>query len=190
MRPTKLRSVALASVLIASLGCGSDASGPPVISTMQNDDFTSGGSPAFQSGFITGEAAAVRLGPQSLAYTVRKVVLLFGGDTATKTVTLTIYKDGGTLTPGVVLHGHDYVLKGSNAGFLEIDLAAADIHVAANQMIRVAVWWQHGGLPAAATDTARTATRNLIYAIPGGWSTAESFFLPGDFIIRAEISTP
>ena len=190
MRMTKTRSVRLAIVVMAALGCGPDASGPPVISTLQNDDFTSGGTAAFQSGFITGEAAAVRLGPQSLAFTVRKVVLLFGGDTTTNTVTLTVYQDGGTLAPGSVLHSADYALTGSNAAFREIDLTSQNIHVAASQAIRVAVWFQHDGLPAAATDDARIASRNLIYAIPGGWSTAESFLLPGDFIIRAEISTP
>jgi hypothetical protein len=177
--------------LALALACGSDStgSGAPVISTLQNDDFTSG-SPSFQSGFMTGEAAAVRLGPQSQAYTIRKVLLLFGGDTATKTVTLTIYNDSGSTTPGAVVHSADYALTGSAAAFREIVLTSLNIHVAANQQIRVSVAFQHSGLPSVALDAARTAGRNLLNISGSGWTTAETVGLAGDFIIRAEISTP
>ena len=173
------------------LACASDStgSGAPVISTLQNDDYSSG-SPSFQGGFLTGDAAAVRLGPQSLAYTIRKVVLLFGGDTATKTVTLTIYNDSGFTNPGSVVHGADYVLTGSNAAFREIALTGLNLHVAANHQIRVSVAFQHDGLPSVALDTARTIGRNLVNVSGGGWTTAETLGLAGDFIIRAEISTP
>jgi len=186
----KLRWTGLMGVALA-LACGSDAtgSGAPVISTLQNDDYASG-SPSFQGGFVTGDAAAVRLGPQSLAYTLRKVVLLFGGDTATKTVTVTIYNDSGLTNPGGVLHSADYVLTGSNAAFREIVLTGLNLHIAANHQIRVAVAFQHDGLPSVALDTARTNGRNLVNVSGGGWTTAETLGLSGDFIIRAEISTP
>jgi hypothetical protein len=178
--------------LALALACGSDSTGgggAPVISTLQNDDFSSG-SPTFPSGFATGEAAAVRLGPRSKAYTIRKVLLLFGGDTATKTVTLTIYDDGGSTNPGTVLHSADYSLQGSDAAFREIVLTSLNIHVAANQQVRVAVAFQHSGVPSVATDAALTTGRNLINASGIGWTTAESVALSGDFVIRAEISTP
>src|ERR1051325_7093699 len=49
------------ATLVTALGCGgSDSSGPPVISTLQNDDF-SGGSPTFEAGFVSGDAAAARI---------------------------------------------------------------------------------------------------------------------------------
>jgi hypothetical protein len=182
----KTRWTGLASLALV-LGCGSDSTGP-TISTLQNDDFTSGGSPTFQAGFVTGEAAAARLGPQSAAFTVRKVRFLFGGATTTKTVTLTIYQDGDSTNPGAVLHSADYSLTGSNSAFQEIDLTGQNIHVAATQKIRVAILFQHDGAPSVAIDGARTASRNFIYS--GGWITTESVSLNGDFIIRAEISTP
>src|SRR5690348_16648027 len=62
----------LASLLLATVACGSDSSGPTT-STLQNDDFTSGGSSAtFVAGFGTGEAAAARLGPKTAAFTIRR----------------------------------------------------------------------------------------------------------------------
>jgi hypothetical protein len=189
--PLQARWTGLVGLALA-LACGSDSTGgggAPVISTLQNDDFSSG-SPAFQSGFVTGEAAAVRLGPESQAYTIRKLLLLFGGDTATKTVTLTIYADGGSTNPGTVLHSADYSLTGSDAAFREIVLTSLNIHVAANQQVRVAVAFQHSGVPSVALDAARTTGRNLVNVSGSGWTTAETLGLAGDFIIRAEISTP
>lgn len=172
--------------LALALGCGSDSSGP-VDSTLQNDDFTSG-SPTFMGAFATSEAAAVRLGPQSSGFTIRRVMLLFGGDTTTKTITLTIYQDSGGTNPGAVMHSADYSLKGSNSAFREINLVSQNLNVAASQTIRVAVGLQHDGLPGVATDGALTAARNFVYS--GAWITAASVAMPGDFIIRAEISTP
>jgi len=178
------------ATLVMALACGgSDSSGPPVISTLQNDDF-SGGSPTFEAGFVSGDAAAARLGPQTAGFTIRKVQFLFGGDTATKTFTLTIYADSGTTNPGAVLHSADYSRKGSNSAMQEIDLSSLNLHVAAQQTIRVAIAFQHDGVPSVAIDGARTASRNLINANPTGWTTAEALGINGDFIIRTEISTP
>lgn len=185
----KARYVGLVGVVLG-IACGSDATGgAPVISTLQNDNFTSG-APSFQSGFDSAEAAAVRLGPQGAAYTIRKVQLLFGGDTATKTVTLTIYEDAGTANPGTVLYSSGYSIKGSNSAFHEIDLTGQNIHVAANHTIRVSVAFGHVGVPSVATDASLSANRNLIYVNPTGWARADDLAMPGDFIIRAEISTP
>ena len=110
----------------------------------------------------------------------------FGG--ITKTVTLTIYQDGDSTNPGSIMYSADYSLTGSSSAFQEIDLISQSIHVAANQKIRVAFTFQHDGAPSVAIDAARTASRNLIYT--SGWITAETVSLSGDFIIRAEISTP
>jgi hypothetical protein len=180
----------LASLLLATVACGSDSSGPTT-STLQNDDFTSGGSSAtFVAGFGTGEAAAARLGPKTAAFTIHRVEFFFGGSSTPHTVTLTIYQDGDSVNPGTPIYSHDYPLTPSDASFQAIDLTGQDLHVAANQKIRVAITFSHNGLPSVARDGALTPARNLLFLNPGGWVTAESVGVPGDFIIRTEISTP
>ena len=177
-------------LLLVVLACsGSDSTGPTT-STLQNDDFSSGNTPAFQGGFVTGEAAAVRLGPPTSAFTIRHIQFLFGGATGSKTITLTIYQDAGALSPGTPIHTHDYALTASDAAMQDIDLTGDNVHVGANQTIRVAIAFQHDGLPGVAKDGAITNGRNLVLANPGGWTAAETLGVNGDFIIRAEISTP
>lgn len=177
-------------LLLLALGCsGSDSSGPPVISTLQNDDYTSG-TPTYETAFVSGEAAAVRLGPQNAGFTIQKVQFLFGGDTATKTITVSIYADGGATDPDSLIQSADYSRKGSNAAMQEIDLSTLNIHIAANKTVRVAIRFQHDGVPSVAIDGARTASRNVVYASGLGWTTSEALGINGDFIIRAQISTP
>jgi len=179
-----------ASLLVAVVACnGSDSTGPTT-STLQNDNFSSGNTPAFQGGFATGEAAAVRLGPRTEAFTIKHIQFLFGGATGTDSVTLTIYQDAGATNPGTPLHSADYQITASDAAMQDIDVSGANIHVAANQTIRVAIGFQHNGLPGVAKDGAITNGRNLIFVSPGNWATAESVGIDGDFVIRAEISTP
>jgi len=179
-----------ASLLVAVVACsGSDSTGPTT-STLQNDNFSSGNTPAFQGGFVSGEAAAVRLGPRTEAFTIKHIQFLFGGATGTDSVTLTIYQDAGATNPGTPLHSADYQITASDAAMQDVDVTGANIHVAANQTIRVAIGFQHTGLPGVAKDGAITNGRNLIFVSPGSWATAESAGIDGDFIIRAEISTP
>lgn len=180
----------LASLVLVGVACGSDSTGP-TISTLQNDNFTSGGAaPTFVSGFVSGEAAAVRLGPQGAGYTIRKVLFLFGGNATGQTVTLTIYNDAGATNPGSVVYDSAYAITPSDAAFQQIDLTGENVHIASGQMIRVALAFTHNGLPNVAKDGAITNTRNLILANPGGWTAAETLGVNGDFIIRLEISTP
>jgi hypothetical protein len=176
-------------LLLAVLACGSDSTSP-VDSMLQNDNFSSGNTPAFQGGFATGEAAAVRLGPRTEAFTIKHIQFLFGGAAGTDSVTLTIYQDAGATNPGTPLHSADYQITASDAAMQDIDVSGANIHVAANQTIRVAIGFQHNGLPGVAKDGAITNGRNLIFVSPGNWATAESVGIDGDFVIRAEISTP
>ena len=182
----KLKTAALAGMVLA---CGGSDSTGPTNSTLQNDDYTSG-TPAWQAGFVSGEAAAVRLGPQSAAYTILHVRFLYGGAVATDSITLTIYQDAGNVTPGTPIHTHDYQLTASDNAMQDLDLTAANVQVAANQTIRVAITFKHDGLPGVAKDGAITNGRNLILASGTGWVTAESVGINGDFIIRADISTP
>lgn len=173
-------------LLIALAACGS-ATGP-TMSTLKNDAFVSGVA-TFVSAFASGEGAAAKLGPQSNDFTVRSVQFLFGGSDTAKTVTLTIYDDVGNDAPGAVLYSHDYPLTPSNAGFQQIDLTAQHIAVASGHSIRVAVFFQHDGLPSVAKDgDGINSSRNYIFST-GGWVKAESVGINGDFIIRAEIES-
>lgn len=178
---------ALVVVLVALTACGSSTS-PPTVSTLQNDGYTGSGA-VFQGGFVTGEAGAAVLGPQTKAFTLRKVLFLFGGAATAQTVTLTIYTDVGTDPPGASLYSHDYALTPSDAALQTIDLTAQNITVAAGQTIRVAVLFQHSGAPSIARDgDGITASRNFIFSSPT-WSKSETLGVTGDWIIRAEIAT-
>lgn len=189
MKTAKPTLAVLAAFSLVALACGESTSGT-VVSTLQNDDFTPGGSVTFSSGFAAGEAAAVRLGPQPAAFTIRTVRFLFGGATTAHTVTLTIYQDPGNNDPGTPLYTGDYLVTGSDAAFQEIDLSGEHVAVAANTTVRIALFVPHTGVPGIGYDAARTAARNLLYVIPGGWVTAESLMIGGDFVIRAVIATP
>lgn len=182
----KLKTAALVGMVMA---CGGSDSTGPTISTLQNDNF-SNGTPAWQGGFVADEAAAARLGPRTEAFTIRHVQFLYGGAAGTDTVTLTIYQDAGALNPGTPIHSADYALVASDNAMQDIDLTGANVHVAANRTIRVAITFDHNGLPSVAIDGALTSGRNLILANPGGWTASETVAINGDFIIRAEISTP
>lgn len=172
-------------LLIVLTACGS-ATGP-TISFLKNDGYTSG-APTYFGGFVSGEAAAVVLGPSDKQFTIRSVEFFFGGgsDTA-RTITLTLYADGGTDTPGSVLYSHDYLVTPSDNALQRIDLTAQHIVVDAAQKIRVAVFFQHNDYPSVAKDgDGNTATRNYVYS-SGTWTRFETLGGNGDFIIRAEI---
>ena len=162
----------------------------PTISTLQNDSFVTAGSATFDAGFVTGEAGAVVFAPQAKAYDVRNVQFLFGGDATPQTVTLTVYNDAGTDAPGTVLYSGDFALTPSDAALQLLDLTGQGISIAANARMRVAILFQHTGLPSIAHDSdGITAGRNFIYTA-AAWNKAENLGLAGDFVIRAEISTP
>jgi hypothetical protein len=178
-------SVALALVALA---CEAGTTGP-VTSTLQNDDYD-GGTLAYQAGFATGEAVSVRLGPRPAAFKIDRLQFIFGGAATPQTVTLTIYEDAGTANPGTPLYSGDYELTPSDVAYQEIELAVENIVVAANALVRIAFFFQHDGFPTIGHDAGITAAKNLLFTDPGGWVTAESALLPGDFIIRARITTP
>jgi hypothetical protein len=185
MRPAYLMdSLVVGAVTIALAGCGS-ATGPTV-SILKNDGYTSG-VPTFLGAFLTGEAAAVVLGPVDKGSTIRSVEFFFGGSDTAKTVTLTIYADAGTDNPGSVLYSHDYQMTPYDVALQRIDLTAQHIVVDAGQKIRVAVFFQHDGFPGVAKDAdGNTATRNYVYS-SGSWYKLESLGGDWDYIIRAEI---
>lgn len=185
----KTSTMTLAALLIALTACGSDSGTSPATLTLQNDSYSTGAAVGFQGGFVAGEGVGVLLGPQSKAYSVRKIVFLFGGATTTKTITLRINADNGTDAPGAELRSQDYPVTGSNTGWQEIDLTAAPVSIAAGSKVRIGLIFQHTGLPGVARDEGGiTPGRNFIYT-SSAWGKAEASSITGDWIIRAEIRT-
>ncbi len=181
LRPVGL--VLLLSAVVA--GCSSsDSSEPSAPVELRNDFWEPGGHAAFQAGFLAGEAGAARLGPISADRSLTKVTFLFGGGIGTQTVTLRIYEDSGTAEPGALLHESQHAVTPSDTALQEL---AVDPPVAGNRTVRVALFWQHAGLPSAATDAGPLVPeRSWIYALPQAqWFTLESFGQDANLIIRA-----
>ncbi len=157
---------------------------------LQNDSYVSGQSVAFQGGFVATEMAGSRFMPPGTApWRVKRVQFLFGGATSTQTITLHVYDDtAGTPTPGAELFAGDFAVTGSNSAMQEIDLTSNNVQV--NGQFRVAIEFQHTGLPSVASDLDGTinATRNFIFSPPFlGWLQSDLLGLTGDWIIRAGV---
>src|SRR5574341_1865250 len=143
----------------------------------------------FAAGFTADDAAA-RLGPLSTGFTVRKVRFFFDGAAPADSVNLIISDDPGTDAPGNVLYAHVYTLTPSDVTIQEIDVSGQNITVAANQMIRIAVFFKSDGVPSVAPDLdGLTADRNFVYDGSTGWTKAVTAGVAGDWIIRAEVAT-
>jgi hypothetical protein len=185
MRPTLMAAV----LLLAACGGGSDvAAGGGVTSTLLNDGFSGAGA-AFQGGFVSGEEAAVTLGPVDRSFKVTKVRLLFGGTAGVRTVTLRIYADAGTASPGTLLHSADFQITASDSAFQELDLSGANVTLPAGR-VRVSLRFTADGLPCVARDGDGTITAGRNWIETGGtWSDASSLGVTGDWIIRAEVVT-
>ena len=159
---------------------------------LRNDAFESGDTAAAQGGFVVGEMGAVCLVPAtSGAFTVTKVRLLYGGDGGgtNRTITLRIYDNPGcTLLPGTQLFTADYELTSSDSAFQEIDLTLDNVQVPG--AFRVAIEFQTGGAPSIMRDTDELLsptqpTRNYIYDSSPAWVQSSTYFVTGDWIIRA-----
>jgi hypothetical protein len=154
---------------------------------LKNDSFIDGNQAAFQGGFVVGEMGAARFVPAG-ACTITKIQLLFGGAATTQSVKLHLYDDSGlTNTPGSELMGAlDVSLQGSNSALSEVDLTTLG-QITASGPFRVALEWQHVGLPSIARDTDGNTypDRNYIYAVPGGWMRSQTAGVTGDWVIRA-----
>lgn len=182
-------SVLKCAVLLAALtACGSDSGTPPTTLTLQNDAF-SGGTPSFVGGLATGEGVSVSLGPQAKAYSIQKVMFVYGGNSTARTITLRINADAGTDAPGLQLASSDHAMTPSDAAMQEIELSSTPVAVAAGQRVRITLIAQHAGLPGVGMDgNGITNGRNFVYT-SGTWYKAETLSVAGDFIIRAEIRT-
>jgi hypothetical protein len=158
---------------------------------LQNDGFIDGQAVGFQGGFVVGEMAGVRLTPPGpFPLQVTRVQFLFGGAAGQRTITLRIYDDPGPgSAPGVQLFFGDYQVTASNTALQEIDLTGDNVFVTGQ--FRVAIEFQHSGLPSVARDGDGTiqAARNFIYASIGSWFDSQLFGLTGDWVIRAGVTS-
>jgi hypothetical protein len=156
---------------------------------LKNDGFTSGGMASFQTGFVAGEAGAVRFLAPGPDRQLTKLQLLFGGATTMQTLTLRVYGDtDGTDDPGPIQFEGDFDLTGSDSAMQEVDLTPAAIYPPAQ--FRVAIVFQHAGAPSIATDADTTiaADKNFILVNGTTWRRASTLGLTGDFVIRAFVS--
>lgn len=155
---------------------------------LRNDGFESGGFAAFQSGFVVGETAAVRLVPSVAgAHDLQDVHFLLGGSTAQITLTLKIWRDTGTVAPGALLFSGDYLVSGSDTAFQAIDLSGENIQV--DGPFRVGLTFQHNGAPGPARDgDGINSALNFIDAQGIGWVQSSLLGVTGDWIIRATVN--
>jgi hypothetical protein len=157
---------------------------------LQNDGYVGGQPVAFQGGFAATEMAGSRFVPAGTApWRVNRVQFLFGGATSTQTITLHVYDDtSNTTTPGAELFAGNFAVTGSTDAMQEIDLTSANVQVTGQ--FRVAIEFQHAGLPSVASDVDGTinATRNFIFSpsFPG-WLQSNLLGVTGDWIIRAGV---
>jgi hypothetical protein len=189
MRGTRLR-------IAGTLAAAASVFSAPLLAqaaVLQNDGWSSGQPAFFQSGFVAGEIGAVRLVPTiACPCRVEKVSLLFGGSTATQTVSIQFWDDpGGSDAPGTPLGvPFDVALTGANDVLHEVTLVG-DVFV--NGPFRVGIEFQHDGLPSIARDADGTidSSSNFIcvdlVASECVWFRSSDFGVTGDWVIRATI---
>ena len=156
---------------------------------LKNDGFVSGGQANFQTGFVGGEAGAVRFVSATAGRQLLKLQLLFGGATTMQTLTLKVFDDSAsTVEPGTELFSGDFELTGSDSAMQELDVTSGNIIVPAQ--FRVAIVFQHNGTPTIATDGDATvsANNNFILAAGMGWRRSADLGLTGDWVIRAFVT--
>lgn len=182
MRGT-LVAIATAAVVCVATARGAEAQ------VLKNDGFMTNGQVGIQSGFVAGEMGASRFVAPQAGLTVTVVTFFFGGATSQQTVTLHIYDDtAGNNAPGAELFSADFQVTGSDTALQSVDLNGMNIVVP--QQFRVAIEFQHNGVPSLARDTDGTimADKNFILADGGTWFRSQTLGLTGDWIIRATVA--
>ncbi len=175
-------NVSLRGLLVASCVLALPALGVEV----KNDGFI-GGAAGFQTGFDSGETAAVKLVNPFAVGHVTAVHFLFGGAAGVRTITLTVWTDAAGAAPGMQLFTGDYQVTGSDDALQEVDLSSDGVVVTGN--FRVGITFQHSGLPSVARDSDGTINSgsNFIDATGLGWLESQVLGLTGDWILRAEV---
>lgn len=156
---------------------------------LQNDGFKDNQAVGFQAGFVAGEQGASRFVPLTAGpHRVEKISLLFGGNTATQTVTLNVYDDSGlAIVPGALLYSGQFMLQGANDILNEIELTQFAITVPGP--FRVGIEFHHAGAPSIARDGDGNimTDRNWIQFADDTWHESSTLGLAGDWIIRATV---
>lgn len=153
-----IRSVPLAVFLLVLTAIAAVGPAAAQETLLQNDGYVSGQAVAFQSGFTATDMAASRFVPAGTGpWRVNRVHFLFGGSTATQTITLHVYDDtAGTLVPGTELFVGDFSVTGSNTEMQEADLTSSNVQVAGP--FRVAIEFQHSGFPSVRQRPSRSTS--------------------------------
>jgi len=175
--------------------CTDDSTQPPKSSELQaiqlyHDSYTANASKVFQGGFVAEEEAAVTLGPLDKELTIRNVQFLFGGgDPEDRNVTLKIFEDDGSDTPGQLIHSSRHLITPADNTFRQLNLTSYGLKIGANKMFRVSLEMSKSGLPCIARDDDGTIEngKNWVRAADGTWQKAELLGITGDFIIRSEV---
>ena len=175
---------------ILVLACFVLFAGPTLAATeLVNDGWSDGGTAVFQGGFIAGEIGASRFVPAGpCPCFVKEVTLLYGGDTATRTVRLHLWEDGvGGTAPGPELFAYEFEMTGADNALQLFDLSSYGIFV--NGPFRVGIEFLDDGFPAIARDDDGNiqANTNFIFADGFGWIESGLLAVVGDWIIRATI---
>lgn len=154
-----------------------------------NDGWSDGQAAFFQAGFISGEIGASRFTPAGpCPCYLTHITLLYGGDTATRTIRVHVWEDGaGLFSPGPEIYAGDFELTGADDALQLIDVSAAGIFV--NGPFRVGIEFFDADVPSIARDGDGNIqpNTNFILADGLGWFPSELFGLTGDWVIRAHV---
>jgi hypothetical protein len=182
--------VPLTSMLKALFLLGLAAfSGTAGATELINDGWSDGQAAFFQQGFVSGEIGASRFVPAGpCPCYLTHVSLLYGGDTATRTIRVYVWEDGsGLFSPGPEIYAGDFELTGADDALQLIDLSAAGIFV--NGPFRVGIGFFDADVPSIARDgdLSIQPNTNFILADGLGWFPSDLLGLTGDWIIRAHV---
>lgn len=159
--------------------------------TLAIDSFKNGDNKVFQGGFLSGEEAAVTLGPLESPFAIRNVQFFFGGGTPNdRNIQLKIYEEDGNKEPGQLLHSSQHLITPVDNTIRHINLSSYGLEVGANRKIRVSVEMTASSLPCIARDSGQViiAGRNWVKTKDGTWYKAEDFGVEGNWIIRAGVA--
>ena len=173
-------------VLFCCSACKKDKVEDPVSDnsiTWQLDNYSKGQSISYNSNFVQKEEAVVVLGRMNQTYHIKNVQFLFGGKDETQTITLKIYRDkeNGDMLPGQLLFESDYNLTATEDALQMIDLSSN------GGSVRVAIRFQHNGLPSIGYDQNLDNENENLMNLDGNWIISKSWNITGDWIIRAVV---
>jgi len=164
---------------------------------LRNDSLAEGGSGAIQAGFVAGEIGAAVFNPDPSLFPmqVTRVQIFwrsfFGGQPDTLGRAIKFYQGGSPAPPPVQVFSLDGPVL--TDGFLnEFDVTPFNINFSSGPF---AIGFQFDTSPTIFDPSLVTDTdgcqngKNLLFAVPGGWSNGCSLGISGDFVIRCFVET-